>query len=93
MDVDWDLAKAAANRLKHGVSFEEAASVFMDPLVVIYDDPDHSLEEAQFLAVGYSTRERILVVSPTYRGERIRVISARAATARERRLHEEDRPE
>jgi len=92
MQVEWDQAKAAANRLKHRVSFEEAASVFMDPQAVLYDDPDHSLDEERFLIVGYSTQERVLVVTHTYRGERIRIISARTATPRERRSHEENRP-
>ena len=90
--IEWDPAKAAANRLKHGVAFEEAATVFFDPQATTYEDPDHSADEERFLIVGYSTRERILVVTYMYRGDRIRIISARAATARERRTHEEGRP-
>jgi len=84
MQVEWDPAKASANRLKHRVSFEEATSVFFDPQAVVYDDPDHSDDEARFLIVGHSNQERVLVVTHTYRGERIRIISARTATPRER---------
>ena len=91
MQVEWDPAKAAANRLKHRVSFEEATSVFMDPQAVVFDDPDHSFDEERFLIVGYSTQQRVLVVTHTHRGERIRIISARGATPRERKSHEEGR--
>jgi uncharacterized DUF497 family protein len=89
--IEWDPTKAAANRRKHGVAFEEAATVFLDPQAVTYDDPDHSVNEDRLLIVGHSTRERILVVSYMYRADRIRIISARSATPRERRKHEEDR--
>ena len=88
MSIEWDPAKGAANRLKHGVAFEEAAAVFFDPLATTRDDPDHSIDEGRFLIVGYSTRERILVVSYTYRDDRIRIISARPATPRERTAYE-----
>lgn len=91
MQVEWDPAKSSANRLKHRVSFEEATSVFFDPQAVVYDDPDHSDEEARFLIVGHSNHQRVLVVTHTYRGDRIRIISARNATPRERKLHEEGR--
>ncbi len=88
MSIEWDRAKAAANRLKHGVAFEEAAAVFFDPLAITHDDPDHSIDEDRFLIAGYSTRERILVVSYTYRDDRVRIISARPATPRERKVYE-----
>jgi uncharacterized DUF497 family protein len=91
MSLEWDPAKAAAIRLKHGVAFGEAAAVFLDPFAVTYDDPDHSADEDRFLIIGMSARGRVLVVSYTYRDERIRIISARPATPRERRQHEEDR--
>jgi hypothetical protein len=63
----------------------------LDPQAVTYDDPDHSADEDRFLIVGYSTRQRVLIVSYVYRADRIRIISARAATPRERRKHEEGR--
>lgn len=90
--IEWDPAKAAENRLKHGVAFEEAATVFFDPQAITHEDPGHSADEDRFLIVGYSTRERILVVAYMYRGDRIRIISARVATPRERRTYEEGRP-
>ena len=90
--IEWDPAKAAANRLKHGVAFEEAATVFFDAQAITYVDPDHSADEERFLIVGYSTRERVLVVTYMYRDDRIRIISARVAAPRERRTHEEGRP-
>jgi hypothetical protein len=89
MSIEWDPAKDAANRLKHRVAFDEAAAVFLDPSAVTYEDPDHSSDEDRFLILGYSLRERIAVVSYTYRGERIRIISARPAMPRERRAYEE----
>ena len=89
MSIEWDSAKAAANRLKHGVAFEEAAAVFLDPLAVTVEDPDHSFDEGRFLLLGHSSRGRVLVVSYTYRGDRIRIIHARPATPRERKSYEE----
>ena len=87
---EWNTEKAAANETKHGVSFSEAATVFGDALAAIFDDPDHSSDELREIIVGYSSRERLLVVSFTEREEAIRIISARKATPRERRNHEED---
>ena len=86
---EWDPAKAAANLLQHGVSFEEAATVFQDPLAKIHDDPDHSATERRDVIVGHSLEGRLLLVSFTDRGDRIRVISARSLTRRERRDYEE----
>jgi uncharacterized protein len=85
----WDPRKAASNRRKHGVSFEEAASAFADPLSVTVPDPDHSVAEARFLLLGRSDRQRLLVVAHAERGDEIRLISARLATCRERRQYEE----
>ena len=81
---EWDARKAAANHAKHRVSFEEAATVFADPQARIFDDPDHSAVEARFLIVGLSHARRVLLVVPVERGERIRIVSARVATKRER---------
>lgn len=90
MKFEWDPAKASANFAKHGVTFEEAASVFGDPLAVTFEDPDRSLGERRRITFGHSQRERLLVVAHAERSGRIRIISARAATRRERRQYEED---
>jgi uncharacterized protein len=86
---EWDSAKAAWNERKHAVSFEEAASVFLDPLAMTYPDPDHSETEHREITVGQSTKHRLLFVSHTRRGDRTRIISARRATRKERKQHEE----
>ena len=87
--LEWDARKAAANLRKHGVSFEEAASVFLDPLSATGDDPDHSLGERRFVTFGVSASARLLVVAHAERNEAIRLISARVATRAERKLYEE----
>jgi uncharacterized DUF497 family protein len=89
LDFEWDHRKAAQNRKKHGVSFEEASTVFGDPLARIIDDPVHSTEEDRFVIVGESDRHRLLVISFTDRGNKIRIISARTASRRERIDYEE----
>jgi uncharacterized DUF497 family protein len=81
---EWDGAKARSNRRKHGVSFEEAATVFADPLARVFDDPDHLADEARFLLLGVSYAQRVLIVVHVERGDRLRIISARPATSRER---------
>ncbi len=86
---EWDPAKAAANLQTHGVSFEEAATVFQDPLAKIHSDPDHSESEDRAILIGHSTAGRMLLVAFTDRQGRIRLISARATTRRERNAHEE----
>jgi hypothetical protein len=86
---DWDHAKAAVNLRKHGVCFEEAASVFGDPLAYTFADPDHSVGEARWLTFGYSARQRLLVVAHVEHEQGIRIISARQATSHERRIYEE----
>ena len=86
---EWNPAKAAGNLAKHGVSFEEAATVFGDPLGRIVDDPRHSADEPRHVLLGHSKRHRLLAVMFTERAEVIRLISARKATRRERREHEE----
>lgn len=89
MKFEWDPQKAASNRLKHGVSFQEAASVFSDSLSITYQDPDHSTTEHRFITVGMSQSGRVLMVAHTDRGDNIRIISARRTTRQERRYYEE----
>jgi hypothetical protein len=86
---EWDPQKAADNLAKHGVAFEEVATVFRDALSQTGQDPDHSFDEERFVTFGLSTSGRLLAVAHTERGDTIRIISARAATARERTLYEE----
>jgi hypothetical protein len=88
MRFEWDREKAKLNSRKHGVSFDEAVTVFYDPLSATFDDPDHSSSERRLITVGYSSRGRLLVISHADRGEAIRIVSARAATASERKRHE-----
>jgi uncharacterized DUF497 family protein len=88
---EWDPAKAASNVLQHGVSFQEAATVFQDPLAKIHDDPDHSAAERRDIIVGHSLEGRLLMVFFTDRESRIRLIRARPVTRRERRDYEEAR--
>jgi uncharacterized DUF497 family protein len=87
-----DETKARENLKKHGVAFEEALTVFADPLARIFDDPDHSENERRELIVGHSIQQRLLVVSFTERQPRTRIISAGEATMHERRDHEENTP-
>jgi uncharacterized DUF497 family protein len=87
---EWDSRKAEANLRKHGVSFEEAQTVFTDPLSITLPDPDHSEDEKRFIDIGMSDNRRVLVVVYTERDQRIRLISARQATPAERRQYEEE---
>lgn len=89
LTFEWDPRKAASNRAKHGVSFEEASSVFGDPLGRIVDDPRHSRGENRHVLLGTSDRLRLLTVMFTERAEVIRVISARKATRQERKNYED----
>ena len=89
MAFEWDGEKERANIEKHGVAFAEASTVFGDPLEITLSDPDHSIGEYRFLSVGVSVAGRVLVVSYAERSpDRIRIISARAASQRERRQYE-----
>lgn len=88
MQFEWDRKKAKKNNRKHKVSFEEAVTVFYDPLSATFDDPDHSLDDQRLITVGYSSHGRLLVVSHIERGKTIRIISARSATSHERKRHE-----
>lgn len=89
MEVEWDPRKAAANARKHGVDFADAATVLYDELAVMVSDDDP--DEHRFIAMGVDALGRVLVVVYTWRGDRVRLISARGATARERRWYEEGR--
>ena len=90
MRFEWDGTKAASNFKKHRVSFDEAVTVFYDPLAATFSDPDHSQDENRLITVGYSARGRLVVVSHVERGGATRLISARRATPRERKRHEEE---
>ncbi len=89
MKFEWDENKATANLSKHGVSFEEAKTIFDDPLYVDFYDPDRSYEEDRYIIVGESSQSRLLIVSYTERGDTIRLISAREVTRSEREAYEE----
>ncbi len=89
MKFEWDPSKAAENVAKHGVSFEEAATVFRDTLSVTGLDPDHSINEERLVIFGVSTSGRLLVVAHTERSDTIRIISARPTTPAERKIYEE----
>jgi uncharacterized DUF497 family protein len=88
MNCEWDERKAAANLRKHGVSFEEACTVFFDPLAATGADPDHARGEARWLTFGVSAAGRLLAVAHCDRDSAVRIISARPATRAERRLYE-----
>ena len=90
LKFEWDPKKATSNVRKHGVSFEEAASVFSDLLAAVYEDPDHSVREKRFLTIGTSRQGRLLHISFADRGERIRIINAREVTSKERKRYEEE---
>ena len=89
MEFEWHDPKAAINIQKHGVSFEEAASVFLDQLAVTGPDPDHSIGEDRYITFGMSRLGRLLAVSHTYRPGTIRIITGRRVTRFERKLYEE----
>ena len=90
LKFDWDAPKSTANLRKHGVSFEEAATVFGDPLALTFADPDHSIREARFITIEQSLQDLLLVVAHIERGRTIRIISARKATRHERTIYEQD---
>lgn len=90
MKFEWNAEKAAVNLAKHGISFTEAETVFNDPLFIIVADPDHSVEEARFIILAESSQGRLLVVAYTEHPPATRLISAREATASERKRYEED---
>jgi len=89
MEFEWNKGKAEANLAKHGVSFEEAKTVFDDPLYIDFYDPDHSEDEDRYIIVGQSQQHRLLIVSYTKRQNIVRLISAREATRTEKDAYEE----
>jgi hypothetical protein len=89
MNFEWDESKAASHISKHGVSFDEATTIFGDPLAITFPDPMHSAEEDRFLTFGRSSSGRFVVVAHTDRDDRIRLISAREMTRKERSDYEQ----
>ena len=90
MDFEWDPRKAEINLRKHGVSFTKAGTVFGDDFAITVPDPDHSNDEDRYITIGWSDRRRLLMISHTDRGDRIRIISARELTKVERKEYEEE---
>ena len=90
MEFAWDPRKAKRNLAKHGVSFDDAKTVFDDDLFLAFADPDHSTEESRFIIMGQSKQGRLLVVAYTERSDTIRIISAREATRQERKTYAEE---
>ncbi len=89
LTFEWDAEKAKGNMNKHGVGFEEAKTVFGDPFLLTFLDPEHSVDEQRYLSIGASSKGRILVIVHTEREGGIRIISCRKATLKERRVYEE----
>lgn len=89
MEFEWNPDKAALNLQKHGVSFQEAATVFNDPLSMTFPDPDHSIGESRYVIIGLSRFGQLLVVAHTDRETKVRIISARKATRQERKFYEQ----
>jgi len=89
-EFEWDEEKAQSNLKKHGISFDEAATIFNDPKIATISDPDHSEDEERYVSIGKSLIMRLLSVIHTYRKERIRLISARKATKAEKKNYEND---
>ena len=90
LEFEWDRKKAEANRATHGIDFEEALTIFRDPLARIFEDPEHSEDEPREIIIGHSVEQRLILVCFTVRGTRIRIISARKATPLERKDYEEN---
>lgn len=91
MNFEWDLDKARINLEKHNITFKEASTVFNDEQAILFDDPDHSLNEDRFIMLGMSSYAKLLIVCHCYRGKDdvIRIISARKATKSETKQYEE----
>ena len=87
-EFEWDDEKAEVNRRKHGIGFDEAATIFNDPNIATISDPDHSDNEERFVSIGMSVITRLLTVIHTFRKTRIRLISARKATVAEKKKYE-----
>jgi len=89
VQFEWDRKKAKSNLKKHGISFQEAATVFGDMLAITFDDPEHSVNEHRFLTFGLSQTGKAIIVSHTERDKSMRIISARLMTKQERKIYEE----
>jgi uncharacterized DUF497 family protein len=89
VEYEWDPEKDLINQALHGVSFAEASTVFLDPLAATVPDERFSLEESRYKTTGYTMANRLIIVAHTDRSDRIRIISAREVTARERRQYEQ----
>lgn len=89
MKIEWDPQKARSNRGKHKVSFEEAATALSDPMSATNLDPDHSVGERRFITFGLSAAQRLLIIAHTEEKDTIRIISARLASKKERKIYEE----
>ena len=90
LEFEWDRKKSEINYIKHGISFDEAITVFDDEFAAFLQDPDHSLTEDRHILIGYSNYNNLLFISFTERNDKIRLISARKATKNERKRHEEN---
>ena len=91
LEFEWDAKKSDANAKGHGVAFEEALTVFANPLARIFDDPDHSADEHREIIIGHSVKQRLLIVCFTEREGKIRIITARPTTRREHQDYEENK--
>jgi uncharacterized DUF497 family protein len=89
VEYEWDPEKDRANRRKHGVSFAEASTVFLDPRAATLPDDRYAVDEPRFRTTGYTIEDRLLIVAHADRGDRIRIIAAREVTRGERRQYEE----
>jgi len=89
VEFKWDQRKANSNLKKHGISFQEAATVFGDALSMTFDDPDHSINEHRLLTFGLSRTGKLLIISHTERSKSMRIISARLMTKQERQIYEQ----
>lgn len=90
IEFEWDPLKAKENLRKHGVSFDEGATVLHDPLGITIYDPDHSIHEDRFLTIGLSSGGRVIIVAHSDRSDRTRVINARELTRKERKAYENE---
>ncbi len=89
LNFEWDLDKEAKNISKHDVDFDEAGSVFNDPMFITFLDEEHSIDEERYLTIGLSNKGRLLLVAHAERNDRIRIISARKATKNEEKFYQE----
>jgi uncharacterized DUF497 family protein len=88
-DIEWDPEKAEKNFLKHDVNFDEASSIFDDPMFITFLDEEHSSDEERYITIGLSNKGRLLLVAHAERNDRIRIISARKATKNEEKFYQE----